>query len=99
MPACAGLAAALIVAPWVGALVAILLLAVQRQPRLRAVLVLGPAVLLALVTVYVVYLQHHLRFPPVFEWPTLFPLGRPLAWLAVVLLGVDALVERVRMSK
>ena len=26
---------------------------------------------------YIVYLQHHFRFPPVFEWPTLFPLARP----------------------
>jgi hypothetical protein len=43
-----------------------------------------------------VYLQHHFAFPPVFEWPTLFPFGRPLAWLAVVFLGVDVLVERVR---
>ena len=57
-------------------------------------LVLGPPVLVVLVTVYVVYLQHHLHFPQAFEWPTLFPLGRPLAWLAVVLLGVDASAER-----
>ena len=88
---------ALIVAPWVGrARRASLLVAMQWRPRLRAVLVLGPAVLLALVTAYVVYLQHHFRFPPVFEWPTLFPLGRPLGWLAVVFLGVDVVVERVR---
>jgi len=46
------------------------------------------------VMVYVVYLQHHFRFPPVFEWPTLFPFGRPLGWLAVVLLALDVLVER-----
>jgi hypothetical protein len=32
----------------------------------------------------------------VFEWPTLFPYARPLAWLAVMLLGADVLVERVR---
>jgi hypothetical protein len=32
----------------------------------------------------------------VFEWPTLFPLGRPLGWLAVVFLAVDVVVERVR---
>ncbi len=98
VPVLAGLVAALIVAPWVGALVLILLVAMQWRPRLRAVLVLGPAVLLALVTVYVVYLQHHFRFPPVFEWPTLFPLGRPLGWLAVVFLGADVVVERVRAA-
>ena len=96
VPAFAGLVAALVVAPWVGAVVAVLLLAIKRQPRWRVVLGLGPAVLLVLVTAYVVYLQHHLRFPQAFEWPTLFPLGRPLAWLAIVLLGVDVFVERVR---
>jgi hypothetical protein len=31
----------------------------------------------------------------VFEWPTLFPLARPLAWLAVVFLGVDVVLEHV----
>ena len=96
VPVLAGLAAALIVAPWVGVVVAGLMLAMQWRPRVRAVLVLGPAVFLTLVTVYMVYLQHHFRFPPLFEWPTLFPLARPLGWLAVVFLGVDVLVERVR---
>jgi len=96
VPVLAGLVASLIVSPWVGVLVLVLLVAMQWQPRLRAVLVLGPSILLALVTVYVVYLQHHFRFPPLFEWPTLFPLGRPLGWLAVVFLGVDVVVERVR---
>jgi hypothetical protein len=96
VPVLAGVVAALIVAPWVGAVVAIVVTAIQWRPQVRAVLVLGPAVLLALVTVYVVALQHHFRFPPVFEWPTLFPLGRPLGWLAVVFLGVDVFVERVR---
>ena len=96
MPLLAGLVAALIVAPWVGALVAVLLAAMQWRPRLRAVLVLGPAVCLALVTAYVLYLQHHFRFPPLFEWPTLFPFGRTLGWLAVVFLGADVFAERVR---
>jgi hypothetical protein len=48
-----------------------------------------------LVTAYVLYLQRHFRFPPVFEWPTLFPLARPLGWLAVVFLGVDVVLEHV----
>jgi hypothetical protein len=68
---------------------------VQWRPSLRAIVVLTPAALMAVVMVYVVYLQRHFRFPPVFEWPTLFPLGRPLGWLAVVLLAIDVLVERV----
>ena len=96
LPVLAGIAAALVVAPWVGVLVVVVVAMVQWRPRLRAVVAVAPAVLLALVMVYVVYLQHHFRFPPVFEWPTLFPLGRPLGWLAVVFLAVDVVVERVQ---
>jgi hypothetical protein len=99
LPALAGLAAALVVAPWVGALVVVIVALVQWRPPLRAVLALAPAGLLAAVMAYVLYLQHRFRFPAVFEWPTLFPLGRPLAWLAVVLLGVDVLVERASTQK
>jgi hypothetical protein len=58
------------------------------------VLVLGPAVLLALAGVYILYLQRHFQFPPLFEWPTLFPYARPLGWLAVVLLAADVVAER-----
>jgi arabinofuranan 3-O-arabinosyltransferase len=94
LPILAGLAAALIVAPWVGVLVALLLAVMQWRPRVRAVLVLGPPLLLALAGVYILYLQHRFRFPPLFEWPTLFPYARPLGWLAVVLLAADAVAER-----
>jgi hypothetical protein len=96
VPVLAGLVASLIVAPWVGVVVAALLVAMWWRPRLRAVLVLGPPIFLTLVTAYMVYLQHHFRFPPLFEWPTLFPRARPLGWLAVVFLAVDVLAERVR---
>jgi hypothetical protein len=96
VPVLAGLLSALIVAPWVGLVMAVLVVLVQWRPRARAALVLGPPVFLTLVTAYIVYLQHHFRFPPLFEWPTLFPLARPLGWLAVVFLGVDVVAERVR---
>jgi hypothetical protein len=95
LPLLLGLAAALVVAPWAGVVVLVLVAAIAWRPRLRTVLVLTPAVCLVLVTAYVLYLQHHLRFPPVFEWPTLFPLARPLAWMAVVFLGVDVVLEHV----
>jgi hypothetical protein len=96
VPILLGLVAALIVAPWAGLVVAALVVAVQWRPQLRALLVLGPPTLLALVTMYILYLQHRFAFPPVFEWPTLFPLARPLAWFAVVCLGVDVVLEKVR---
>jgi hypothetical protein len=96
VPILAGLVASLVVAPWAGALAALAVVLIQWRPSLRLLVAVIPAALLAAVAFYMVYLQHHFLFPPVFEWPTLFPLGRPLAWLAVVFLGVDVLVERVR---
>ena len=96
LPVLLGLAAALVVAPWVGVLMLVVVALIQWRPQLRALVAVAPAVLLALVMVYIVYSERHFRFPPVFEWPTLFPLGRPLGWLAVVFLAVDVVVERVR---
>jgi len=96
VPVLVGLAAALVVAPWVGALAAAAVVLMQWCPSLRALVALAPVVLISLVTVYVVYLQHHFRFPPVFEWPTFFPLARPLGWLAVIFLAVDVVVERAQ---
>jgi len=94
LPLLAGLAATLVVAPWAGAVAVAVVVLLQWRPSLRAFIAVVPAALIAIVMVYVVYLQHHFRFPPVFEWPTLFPFGRPLGWLAVVLLALDVLVER-----
>jgi hypothetical protein len=96
VPILAGLVATLVVAPWAGVLAAVAVVLVQWRPPARALLAVTPAALLAMVMVYMVSLQHHFRFPAVFEWPTLFPLGRPLGWLAVVFLGVDVLVERAQ---
>jgi hypothetical protein len=96
LPILVGLAAALVVAPWAGAVAAAAVVLMQWRPPLRVFVALAPATLITFVTVYVVYLQHHFRFPPVFEWPTLFPLARPLGWLAVVLLAVDVVVERAQ---
>jgi hypothetical protein len=93
VPLLAGLVAALIFAPWAGLLVALLLLGMQRRPRLRVVFVLGPSLLLALAAAYIFYLQRHFQFPALFEWPTLFPYARPLGWLAVVFLAADVVQE------
>jgi arabinofuranan 3-O-arabinosyltransferase len=98
LPLLAGLAATLVVAPWAGAIAVAVVVMLQWRPSLRPFIAVVPAALIAIVMVYVVYLQHHFRFPPVFEWPTLFPFGRPLGWLAVVLLALDVLVERAGTS-
>jgi hypothetical protein len=46
--------------------------------------------------VYLVLQQHRYRYPSVFEWPTLFPRARTPAWIAVVLLAGDAMIDVVR---
>jgi hypothetical protein len=63
-----------------------------RWPRARTLLLL-PALLLFLSGAYIVTQQFRYRFPSVFEWPTLFPHARTPAWIAVMLLLGDAVVE------
>ena len=70
--------------------------AVVVRPRLRPVVLLVPGALLALCGAYIVVQQHRYRYPPVFEWPTLFPHARTLAWIAVILLAADAITEILR---
>ncbi|HEX5613653.1 MAG TPA: alpha-(1-_3)-arabinofuranosyltransferase family protein [Acidimicrobiia bacterium] len=92
-PLVGGTAAAIVVAPWAGAVVAAAVLATVRTRHGRSILTVLPAGLVALAAVYIVRNQIRYDLPPVFEWPTFFPRARSLAWLAVVLLGADALVE------
>ena len=92
----AGVGAAAVVAPWVGLVVAALVAAALARPGVRGVLALLPPVLLGLAGLYIAYMQHRDRVPPVFEWPTMFPRARTLGWLAIVLLGADAVVEVLR---
>jgi len=95
-PLVCGLLAALVVAPWVGVLVAAVIAVVVVWPRLRAVVMVAPAALLALCAFYIVVEQYRYRYPSVFEWPTVFPHARTLAWIAVVLLAADAVTEILR---
>jgi len=95
----AGAGAAVVTAPWIGLLVAGMVGAALLRPRARAALALLPALLLGLAGVYIAYRQQRDHLPPVFEWPTLFPRARTLGWLAIVLLGADAVVEMVRAPR
>jgi hypothetical protein len=95
-PLVAGAAAALVVTPWVGVLVAILVLLALWFPPARAVLALAPPVLLGLVALYIGVKQQQDHLPPVFEWPTLFPRAETPAWLAIVFVAADAWVEWLR---
>jgi arabinofuranan 3-O-arabinosyltransferase len=95
-PVVCGLLGALVVAPWVGVLVALVVFAIVERPRLRPFVMLVPAFLLAVCALYIVVEQYRYRYPPVFEWPTLFPRARTLGWIAVILLAADAIVEIIR---
>ena len=92
----AGAAAAVIVAPWAGVLVALLVLLVLFFPPARAVLTLAPPVLLGLAALYIAGKQQRYELPPVFEWPTLFPRAETPAWLAMVLVAADGWIEWLR---
>ena len=95
-PLLAGLMGALVMTPWVGALAAVAAFAVVVRPRLRPLVMLVPAALLAVCALYIVVEQYRYRYPPVFEWPTVFPHARTLAWIAVVVVMADGIVEILR---
>ena len=59
-------------------------------------LALGAPAALALAALYVIVQQYRHRYAPDFFWLTHFDPVQALAWLAVILLACDALVEVVR---
>jgi hypothetical protein len=93
-----GLIAAIVVTPWVGLVVAAATIALTARARVRAVVLLVPATLLALCALYIVVQQYRYNYPSVFEWPTLFPHARTPAWIAVALLAADGVVEIVQRT-
>ncbi|MDP9333126.1 MAG: alpha-(1-_3)-arabinofuranosyltransferase [Actinomycetota bacterium] len=95
-PLVSGLLGALVVTPWVGALAAAVTFVVLARPRLRPLTMLAPAALLGLCGLYIAVQQYRYRYPAVFEWPTVFPRARTLAWIAVILLTADGIVEILR---
>jgi hypothetical protein len=98
-PLLAGLIAGLTVSPWAGILVAVVTLIAVHRPRARVLLMLLPAALLFVAGVYLTSQQFRYHFPSVFEWPTLFPHARTPAWIAVMLLVGDAIVETALMQR
>jgi arabinofuranan 3-O-arabinosyltransferase len=97
--ATATLASALIVTPWVGLVVGGATLAVLLRPRLRWLLTIGAPTALAVAGGYVFVQQWRHMYPSVFEWPTFFDGVHAVAWLAVVLLAADAVVELIRSRR
>jgi hypothetical protein len=95
-PLLGGVVGAITVAPWVGLLVAGLLALGQWRPALRRYVLVLPAAILLLCGAYIVVLQARHRYPPVFEWPTLFGHARTPAWIAVMILLGDAIAQVFR---
>ena len=54
------------------------------------------AFLLAGAGLYIAFAQVRYQTPPIFEWPTVFPRARTMAWLALVFLGAAVVVDLVR---
>jgi arabinofuranan 3-O-arabinosyltransferase len=90
--------AALIVRPWVGALVALVVFLALRRPRWRLALRLAPGAMVLLIAIGMAVAQQVHRYPLRFEWPTFFDWARYPAWIAVVLLGADAIIALVSRS-
>jgi arabinofuranan 3-O-arabinosyltransferase len=95
-PLLAGVIAGLTVAPWVGVLIAAVTALIASFRNLRRYVLFVPAVLIVMAGVYIAVQQQRYEFPPVFEWPTLFPRARTAAWIAVMLLVGDVIVEVFR---
>jgi len=81
---------------WIGAVAALLVFAVARRPRIRPALTIGAPAALALVGLFTAVQQYRNKYFPTFEWPKHFDRVNDLAWLAIVLLACDAIVEVLR---
>jgi len=81
---------------WVGLLAAVLVAVVARVPRLRFLIALGAPLALAACAAYVIVQQYRYSYPSDLDWPTQFDGINDVAWLAVILLLADVVVEAVR---
>jgi arabinofuranan 3-O-arabinosyltransferase len=81
---------------WIGVVAGAVVLATLLRPRARAVMTLGAPAALALCGLYTAVQQFRYDYFPTFEWPRHFERVNDLAWLAIVLLACDALVEITR---
>jgi len=81
---------------WVGLLAGAAFALAAARPRLRWVLALSAAAALAVAGGYVLVQQYRIEYPQLLEWPIYFSRVHMVGWLAVVLLGADALLELLR---
>jgi arabinofuranan 3-O-arabinosyltransferase len=85
--------AALLSRWWVGLVVGIAFVVGARLPRWRWIAALAAPAALVAAAGYVVVQQARNDYAQVLEWPTFFARVHSLAWLAVLLVAADALVD------
>jgi len=91
-----GLVGALVSRWWVGLLAAALVALVARVPRTRFLVSLGAPLALSAAALYVVVQQYRHDYVADLDWPGRFGSVNDLAWLAVVLLLADVVIEVIR---
>ena len=91
-----GVIGAVLASWWVGLVAAALVALVTCVPRLRFLIALGAPLALAAAAGYVVVQQYRYDYPPDLDWPGHFQRINNLAWLAVILLLADVVVEALR---
>jgi len=92
----AGLAAAVLISPVAGLVVAAVVAVSGLWRRGRILLAAGAVVLLAGAGASELAGQLHHHFPLVLEWPQHFERAAHVAWVAVALLGADVVIDRLR---
>jgi hypothetical protein len=85
-----------VIGPWAAPVVALAVAVMLLRPRLRALLTIGAVACLAISGLYVLQLELRYNFPSGSDWPSNFSSVTWVAWLAVALLVVDAVIEHLR---
>jgi hypothetical protein len=91
-----GIVGAVVSRWWVGLLAAALVALVACVPRTRFLVSLGAPAALAVAALYVVVQQYRHDYVADLDWPGRFTSVNDLAWLAVVLLLADVVIEVLR---
>jgi hypothetical protein len=91
-----GIVGALVASWWVGAVAGALVALVALVPRTRFLVTLGAPAALGAYALYVLVQQHRYDYGSNLDWPQQFASVRELAWLAVLLLLADVVIEWIR---
>jgi hypothetical protein len=93
------LVTAAVVSPICGVITGLLTLACVRWRSARPLLTIGSPLCLVVVGLYDVVFQFRHRVPTDFNWPQLLDRVHTLGWMAVVLLLVDVVVDRLWLRR